>query len=177
VIIAIGVRPKLLARLDPGVALEYWDDARVRRGDGVAVIGGGEIAFDQACSLAGRGASVDLLMRGRRPRAHALLVRDAAALGVRIWTQAVIRRIECAGRHCLITLGGGRSLLARHLLPAIGCRAQLPQLSAAARRLLGKGLFIAGDTRPGSPRQAAAAFGDGVAAAMRAYEHLRGRVV
>ncbi len=175
VILATGIKPKPLAQSAAGAALEYWDDVRVRRGDRFAVIGGGEIAFDQACSLAGRGADVCLLLRGLRPRAFAGLVRDAAALGVKIYAGAVIRSVEREGRHCLITLNSGRSLVVRYVLPAIGGRSDLPRLSAGATRLMGENILVAGDARPGNCRQAAIAFGDGVAAAMRAYLHLKGR--
>ncbi|MCU0607307.1 MAG: NAD(P)/FAD-dependent oxidoreductase [Candidatus Edwardsbacteria bacterium] len=171
VVVATGVRPLPPAvPLDPAVArlVHYrWNDIPMRRGGRVAVIGAGEVAFDQACSLAERGAAVTVLCRGARPRAYAGLVSLARSLGVRLMLDRPVSRIETS-RIPGVTLVTPRGRTrADAVLVAIGGEPSLPALTAAARRMLGHGLYIAGDAA-GGRRQAAIAFGDGVDKAMMA---------
>ena len=86
VIVATGVKPKRL--FVPGIGdqndglFHTWRELPEIRGKRVAIIGGGEAAFDQACSLAERGANVIVLIRGHAARAFHGLVQEAQALGV-----------------------------------------------------------------------------------------------
>lgn len=176
-IIATGTRPRPLdLPLDPAVAgqVHYrWDEFPVRRGGRVAVIGAGEVAFDQACSLAERGAAVTVLCRGGRPRAFAGLVRQARALGVRVRLNRPVSRIEAAGNDGVVVATPRGRLVADAVLAAIGGEPSLPAMTAAANRRLGRGLYIAGDAVAGGRRQAAIAFGGGVDAAMMAAMTIR----
>ncbi len=179
VVVATGVRPLPLAvPLAPAAAgsVHYrWNDIKVHRGMRTAVVGAGETAFDQACSLAEHGAAVTVLCRGGRPRAHAGLVSLARSLGVRLRLNRPVSRIETSGtRGVALVTPRGRTR-ADAVLVAIGGEPSLPALTASARRRLGRGLHIAGDAVAGRRRQAAIAFGDGVDKAMMAHAYLGGR--
>lgn len=177
VILATGVRPKPwpmagASRVEKRI-VENWRQVPRPSGACVAVIGGGEVAFDQALSLAERGAEVILLMRGSKPRAHPGLVAEAARLGVGIVANMPVCSVRCDDRGALLKTGGGRKYCCDFVLPAVGHRPQLPELDRAARRMRDRGLWLAGDVRESLCRQAAVAFGDGVRAAMLAWEFLR----
>lgn len=177
VVVATGVRPKTWNVPGSGGGAERivdnWRLIPRPRGACVAVIGGGEVAFDQACSLAERGAEVVLLMRGARPRAHPGLVAEAARLGVKVVDRMPVKSVNCDQRGALLTASGGRRYCCDYVLPAVGHRPRLPELGRAAKGRLGRGLWLAGDVREKLCRQAAVAFGDGVRAAMLAREHVR----
>lgn len=177
VIIATGARPGPwrvagdFKRRDRIV--ENWRLVPRPRGACVAVIGGGEVAFDQACSLAERGAEVVLLMRGKSPRAHPGLAAEAARLGVGVVGNMPVKSVRCDDRGAVLQTGNGRRYCCDYVLPAVGHRPQLPDIGRSARSRLGRGLWLAGDVREKNCRQAAVAFGDGVRAAMLAWEYLR----
>ncbi len=177
-IIATGTRPRPIGvPLAPAVAglVHYrWINIPVRRGMLVAVIGAGEVAFDQACSLAEHGAAVTVLCRSGAPRAFARLVAQSRGLGVRVLLGRTVSRIESAenGGVALVTPRG--RVRAGSVLIAIGSEPSFPPTTPAARRLLGRGMFVAGDAVAGHRRQAAIAYGDGVNAAIMAMETIEG---
>ncbi|HSA34333.1 MAG TPA: FAD-dependent oxidoreductase, partial [bacterium] len=172
VIVATGVEPEpWRVRGVIGAGDRVCRDWRMiprKRGE-VAVIGGGETAFDQACGLAERGHKVSVLIRGERSRAYPGLVTEAIRLGVVIVTKAAITSVHRDGRKILLTAADGRSFDCDHVLPAIGHRPRLPALDRSARLKMGHGLWLAGDVREPVCRQAAIAFGDGVRCAMLAW--------
>lgn len=176
-IVATGVRPKqwrTSGLADASMAvLGDWRQAPVGGNTRVAVVGGGEVAFDQACSLAERGAKVILLMRGDRPRAHPALAAEASKLGVRIYANTLVKAVSRLQDGGLMLNCWVRRHRCHYILPAVGHRPQLPIIDRQARLRLGRGLWLAGDVRERYCRQAAVAFGDGVRAAMLAWDHLR----
>lgn len=177
VIIATGVRPRhWKAPRGTGDGMRVaanWREVPTRRGLLVAVIGGGEAAFDQACSLAERGIGVIILMRGAKPRAYKGLAAEASKLGVRVYGNMPVESVaRCPDGGALLSCGG-RKFRCDYLLPAVGHRPQLPGISRSARARRGRGLWLAGDVREPLCRQAAVAFGDGVRSAMLAWEFLR----
>jgi len=178
VIVATGVEPEpWRVRGSVGAGDRVCRDWRMvprKRGTAVAVIGGGETAFDQACVLAERGHEVSVLIRGERPRAYPGLVAEAIRLGVVIVTKAAITSVRRDGRKILLRAADGRSFECDHVLPAIGHRPRLPVLDRSARLKTGHGLWLAGDVREPVCRQAAIAFGDGVRSAMLAWADITG---
>ncbi|MDI6739944.1 MAG: NAD(P)/FAD-dependent oxidoreductase [Candidatus Edwardsbacteria bacterium] len=176
VIVATGVRPKPFDARGLAAILQrvhyYWKNIpRVRRKT-VAVIGGGETAFDQACSLAGQGAAVTVLVRGEKAKAHRRLLNDARKAGVRILRNAPVRSaaIQSDGRIRLVTPVG--RIAADEILACIGSEPCLPAMTAAVKSRRNQGLYLAGDVRRNSYKQAAIAFGDGVQKAMMAGESI-----
>ena len=184
VILATGVRPKRL--MLPGATVKaveqrlfysWLDLPRPVSGKKVLVIGGGEVAFDQACSLAGQKALVSVAVRGASPRACPSLVDEARKSGITISFNTAVTRLA-ANDHALIAtvLSNGNEMQRSfdYGLIAIGAVPQQPAITAEARAMKGAGLFWAGDVVNGDFRQAAIAFGDGIKQAMRAYEIIRG---
>ena len=64
-----------------GVSQCAFCDGGLYKGKDVAVVGGGDGAFQEALHLAELCASVTMILRGRRPRARPTFVRQAADLG------------------------------------------------------------------------------------------------
>jgi thioredoxin reductase (NADPH) len=183
VIIATGVKPRAI-RI-PGLRIETtkgkvvgdWRSLPKRlRGKNVFVIGGGEVAFDQACSLAQRRAGVVLVVRGEAPRAFDKLVGEAGRLGVKVLTGTTVNRVAAFRNRLKVTFGkGGREQdeIFDYGLAAAGSIPQRPAVSPKARKQTGQGLYFAGDVCHPRFRQAAIAFGDGVKKAMMAEDYLR----
>jgi thioredoxin reductase (NADPH) len=185
VVIATGVEPKAIKQQRWKVALESprlrydWHDlpkqlARKR----IFVLGGGEVAFDQACSLAERRAQVTVFIRGSHPKTFPKLVKEAEGLGVRTLTGARINGCASFPRGLLVSMLTGEGEEDRvfdYGLIAIGASPKRPSLSEEARGRTGRGLYFAGDVCNRRYRQAAIAFGDGVKKAMMAYDYLRSR--
>jgi len=177
VIIATGVRPVPLA-IPGAVEAEdrihfYWTDIPGIRGKTVAVIGAGEVAFDQACSLAEHGAKVLILARGITPRAFPGLVALARRKGVRIRFNAPVRSITAASEGRVVLHTPGEQAKADYVLAAIGSKPCLPSLTTVAKKQMDRRIYLAGDADAANHRQAAIAFGDGVQKAMRVYTMLR----
>lgn len=180
VIIACGVEPDRL--LIPGLGAEpdclfySWQLLPHVRDKRVGVIGGGESAFDQACSLAEGGAVVTIFVRGPRPRTFRGLVEEAQDLGVSIITGAGIRWAEKKGPVVSLQFydGHDRWWEVDYLLAAVGASPADVTISVPALDRAGKDLFWAGDVCSGRYRQAAIAAGDGVKTAMIVNEYVRG---
>jgi thioredoxin reductase (NADPH) len=179
VIIATGVEP--LSLDIPGSeafqdrVFYSWRDLPRSEGMRIAVIGGGEAAFDQACSLAERGAVVTLLIRGSKPRAFSGLVQDAQRLGVKIVCRAEVKGGAVKGADLSLRLYEGDNTThdVDCLLIAVGSRPTEINITEAAAAREGLGLYWAGDVCAGRYRQAAIAFGDGIRKAMIVYEYLQ----
>lgn len=98
VIGATGARLKLLEVpgaerfRDNGVLQCAWCNAGLYRGRPVAVVGGGDAAFQEAIHLAHKGARVTIVMRGLQVRARRVLVeRVAGDESVQLrWSSAVV---------------------------------------------------------------------------------------
>lgn len=140
----------------------------------VAVVGGGEAAFDYALSCSAAGARVEILVRGDHPRARGRLpgmVKEAPGVSVRCGfaTAALKRRGDGVA-----AIGGGESdeVAADAILIAVGRR----PADIVERLTPRPGLFICGDARTGSLGQAGIAVGDGLEAAAAAVAAtIRGR--
>jgi thioredoxin reductase (NADPH) len=139
----------------------------------IAVVGGGDAAFDTALGVLRRGARVAVLVRGRKARAAAPLVRQVAeqpGIDVRTWwesggpaerTSRGWRVIDAAG-HALeideIVACVGR-VPRFELLEALAIADDAPDWNPAA------GLFVAGDVLRARQRFIAPALADGLRAA------------
>ena len=192
VIVASGTRPRNVGDLEipPEVrdrvfreVGELWGVAGAR----VAVVGGGDAAFDYALGLSEKN-DVTILVRGSSTRCLPLLAtraRSRERVTVKMLTRitAVVR--ESGGRLRLTSLSddgdGGRvrgDLHADYLVLAVGREPDDAFLSEEVRRDVPalearRELFFTGDVRNGILRQASIAAGQGTHAAMSVAAMLR----
>ncbi len=157
-------------------------------GDRVAVIGAGDAAFDQACTLLQMERRVTMLMRGSRPVAMGLLVERAKRMGLQLEPGLSLKEAAPVGSAILLHLDGGHgSLEVDQVLVSVGRIPALPGLpdrlcSHPPNRIQSQGkppihgavpcVHLAGDVKQGYLRQAAIAAGDGLATAMRLIANL-----
>ena len=172
VILAGGLEPKKLIVPGAGEAFKqkrlvyYWDDLSVSLKDkSIAVIGGGEVALDQACSLAGKGAKVTVLARGGKVKAYPGLIKLAEDPGVKIKYCFALERISLNGTELVLHCSGNKNFKCTWAVVAIGSSVPRTIISDQAKKFMKKGLYLAGDLVDKNNKQAAIAFGSGVKAA------------
>jgi len=175
VLLCTGTRFKRWSNLDGGeipVFASAFSQARSFEGRKVAVVGGGESAMHQSLRLAGHAKTVYLIHRGRALRGIELLRRRLAQRpNVRVFPESEL----FPGTRGTVRVRGraqDRSLAVSAVFALIG---QEPELSLLREGRAPSGVFIAGDARPGTRRQIAAATGDAMRAAMECEEFLSGR--
>jgi alkyl hydroperoxide reductase subunit F len=148
----------------------------------VAVIGGGDLAVDQALSLHDGDRRVEMLLRSGTTRCNRHLQGELdVADGIHIRTDCPPLRFEDEQGPTVVYARGGHEikLPVDAVLVSIGREPALPNLNDAilgldrARYLAPEGLILAGDVIAERRRQVAIAMGSGLDAAMRADEYLR----
>jgi len=150
--------------------------------DRVAIVGGGDCAFDYALNLGSKGCSVFILHRGREPEAIPLLVERARARpSIEYIPGVVLKDIEEERGGITLRLEGGvkDDLSVDFLILAVGREPENGILSGKLREDLDRGvsiqgLHLAGDVRRGHMRQVGIAVGDGLVAAMDICRTLKG---
>ena len=189
-VIATGTNPMRIADLSiPGelqdrVFYEVHELLKVG-GKSVAIIGGGDAAFDYALNL-GENNQVTILNRGEKPKCLPLLwersrMVDSIAYHDHTFIQKITKDLN---RGILVdcqTQAGELQFHADYLIIAIGREANMdclsdefrPQTSMLEKQSL---LYIIGDVRNGIFRQASIAVGEGVLTAMKAYRYLKERI-
>jgi len=180
VVVATGTVPRplpanLAADCPPGRLFYEVKDLPADRRRRVAIVGGGDAAFDYALGLADGGTSVDVFFRSPRPRALRLLVAQAQrSPRIRIHAGTEVKNI--AGTHGGIQLrfSDGSACEADVLLAAIGRDPNVSFLADEIRQSIEEngtgglpGFHLAGDVRRGLHRQVAVAVGDGLVSAMQ----------
>ncbi|MDP2807174.1 MAG: NAD(P)/FAD-dependent oxidoreductase [bacterium] len=175
VIMAGGLEPKNLSAPGSKEALKQkrlvysWDDIpRPLKNKTVAIIGGGEVALDQACSLASKGAKATALVRGGKGKAYPGLIKMAKSLGVKIKYGFAVDRIVLNEPELVLRGSGNRAFNCHYAVVAIGSMVPKTIFTERAKRRINKGLYLAGDLININNKQAAIAFGSGVKAAMMA---------
>jgi thioredoxin reductase (NADPH) len=153
-------------------------------GSTVWVSGGGDAAFDSALQLVGRGAKVEIGLRGSQPRAMPLLVRRARAMGVRLQLGCELCAVGAHGPALSLALSTQHGPVDRVVDQLLVCHGRDPehtlwhQLASSQARGPRQveshfpGLFMAGDLVRGDCRYAAVAVGDGLRCARLAEAHL-----
>ena len=147
------------------------------KGKRIAVLGGGDAAFDYAINLKGMGGAVTILSRSE-PTCLPLLAERARERGIGVLAGCDVKNlvktsagmaVACEGEACpgevvceMVVIAHGREprlgVLDRDLRERI-CVDHPPETGVP-------GLYLAGDVARGRNRQAAIAVGDGVLAAM-----------
>jgi len=120
-----------------------------KAGSHVAVIGGGDNAFDVSRMLAEKGAQTTILMRSRSPRAQPFMVqrqREFESAGVaRVLAGRTVKGLELVGQAALnLRLDDGSKLAADHVLLLLGYRPNSDASWLAGLNLErdGRGYFI-----------------------------------
>jgi thioredoxin reductase (NADPH) len=183
-ILATGTHPKKLGV--PGEDREWvhhmWTDVKVDKGSLVAVIGGGDLAVDQALSLHDAGSEIIMILRSGEPRCNMVLQTEMeVAKRFDVITGFEILRFEDREGHTVVYSDGGgeNKLEVDAVLVSIGRNPALPLLNDQpmslnkAIYLATEGLFLAGDIVSERRRQVAIAMGSGLNAAMRCDEYFR----
>jgi thioredoxin reductase len=184
IILATGTVPDRLEV--PGEDLPWvhhiWADVDVGEDALVAVIGGGDVAADQALSLSEHGKQILLMLRSGEPRCNMVLKSEMESLDDFVIASGLtILRFEDKEVHYVVYSDGEREnkMAVDAVLVAIGRSPALPPLNDApmslnkAIYLAKEGLFVAGDIVAERRRQVAIAMGSGLSAAMRCDEYFR----
>lgn len=174
-IVATGTRsvPDHGIGIAPAAAPRVFRSGRRLRGAGgarIAVVGGGDAAFDYALGLS-EGNEVTVFVRSERARCIPLLLEragDAKGLTIR-WRTSVASIEEVHGERLSLTCetdGSDSQFACDYVIIAVG---REPALAFLPRELHGGGenVLLAGDVASGAHRQASIAVGQGVTAAMR----------
>ncbi len=185
-VLATGTRPRRLGV--PGEELPWvtysWTDVRREGGGKVAIIGGGDLAVDQALSLRDAGLDVVILVRSGGTLCNRALQLEIESEGrVPIMARCTPLRFEDRPQRTVVVDREGKedSLPVDHVLVSIGRGPELPRIDGHRLTLEEieekeyPGLFLAGDLIAGRRRQVAIAFGSGLETAMRCEEFLRGK--
>lgn len=173
-----------------GVSYCATCDGEFFRDQPVAVVGGGDSAFDEALYLADVASSVTIIHRRAAYRAAAVLVERARTDGrIRLVTGSVaeivgdetVRSVRLAGANgAAEVLETSGVFIYVGLLPNSSLLDGLAKIDAGGHisvdlwmRTSVPGLFAAGDIRSQSSRQLISAAGDGATAALAAERYLR----
>jgi thioredoxin reductase len=186
-VIATGTKPLRIADLSiPGelhdrVFYEVHELLKVE-GKCVAIIGGGDAAFDYALNL-GKKKQVTILNRGEKPKCLPLLwerarMVDSIVYHDHTFVQKITKDLNPGMLVDCQTQAGELQFHADYLIIAIGREANMDCLSDEFRlqtSMLEKQglLYIIGDVRNGIFRQASIAVGEGVLTAMKVYRYMK----
>ena len=154
-------------------------------GKRVAIIGGGDLAFDYALNL-GRSNNVLILNRSSERRCLPLLWERANHLpGVTYRQQCQLTGFEAGDGDAvglnIISPGGREVVVCDYLVYAIGRRPNTEFYTEHVQQVAGEleqsgVLYRIGDVKNGIYRQVAIAVGDGILAAMQIIKRLEGRL-
>ena len=166
-------------------------------GSHVAVIGGGDNAFDVSRILAEKGVRVSLIMRSRLPKAQPLLIerlrRHQASGRVKVMAERTVKALEEISCGVRLRLNDGGEIDAEHVALLFGYRPNTnePWLAelAPATDALGylvvdgdmetscRGVFAAGDVANPAHPSIATALAGGAIAAREIAKRLAGKIV
>lgn len=188
VIVATGTTPclfeKIRGRLEEFSRYVFYEVADVKCAphDSIAIIGGGDAAFDYGLQMADRGCRVAILVRDERPHClNKLWVRASRHPRIQIVFKTTVDAIEIrSGRPSLVVEGTVDWYTNPDIvIVAIGRKPNLGFLSnslasAHTADVVSRipGLFFAGDVIRKRYRQVGIAVGDGLRAAMACGEFL-----
>jgi thioredoxin reductase (NADPH) len=184
IILATGTIPDRLGV--PGEDLPWvhhiWTDVDVGEDALVAVIGGGDVAADQALSLNENGKQILFMLRSGVPRCNLVLQSEMEVMEDFIIASGIdVLRFEDQNGHLVIFSDGEEenSMVVDAVLVSTGRSPSLPPLNDQPLSIRNaifmspKGLFVAGDIVNKRRRQVAVAMGSGLSAAMRCDEYFR----
>lgn len=176
VVVATGARPAV--PVIPGLPLVLepaWAAcaAAVEGGPGtsVAVIGGSDVAFDQARALRATGAEVVVLCRSRAPRAPRWLWQAAVLDGVEVLAHTVVMGGSVVAGGVELELRMASSTVHRRFGRVLAAVGRAPRALEGVESIAGDRVRVVGDAVGRRARHVSIAMGDGTLAA---FELLRG---
>ena len=188
VIFAAGTKPRKISA--PGLDSEILysvESPEDFSGKSVAIVGGGDAAFDQALRVSKFAGSITILARGKI-HALPLLVDRCAATGIRFYENAEIQSARRAGSAYVLRTSCGLppvEITADAIVAFPGREPNTDALSPEMRQeIFGSGeflsvraaipgLYFAGDIIAGRHRQLAIAVGTGMLAALEAVVYVK----
>ncbi|MBN1283284.1 MAG: FAD-dependent oxidoreductase [Proteobacteria bacterium] len=180
-IVAVGLVPKSLSipgerELTGRRLFSYVDPTTLVHSDKrVAIIGGGDVAFDMALGFANRAKSVMIVMRGGSPKCARPLLERAVDADIEIVSGHEVMSLseDSYGAKMALSCGAeSRQIEADIIVSCIGKEPMVDFLDRSIARGA-PGLFIAGDLRHGRQCHISMAAGDGTAAVLAAAEYLK----
>jgi thioredoxin reductase len=171
VVLATGTIPK---KMDIPRALYFIEDPAALSGKDILIVGGGDLAYDNAVKVLRAGARVTVLIR-KAPKANLSLLAEARKLGIKevtgqpseIMFDGEAYRFGYAKYDALaVFIGRDKN---RKLLEGLGD----PKVNFQGFSTSIKGLYVVGDAALGTLSQTALASGSGLAAAMHIAETVR----
>ncbi len=172
-IIASGTKQKNFIASGSSAVDIYYDVYELFsvRNKNIAVIGGGDAAFDYAVSMGRRGNSVSIIQRGSKPRCIPALLKIVSKMkNISYYCDLKIVRIYKDRKKILIDCGKNRIFKADYLVAAIGREAQLDFIGKGEIKIFNKEkdrtVFFIGDVKNGIYRQSGIGIGEGIKAAM-----------
>jgi thioredoxin reductase (NADPH) len=184
IILATGTIPDRLGV--PGEDLPWvhhiWTDVDVGEDALVAVIGGGDVAADQALSLNENGKQILLMLKTGVPRCNLVLQSEMELMDDFVIASGIeVLRFEDRNGHLVIFSDGENenTMMVDAVLVSTGRSPYLPPLNDQSLPIRDaifmskEGVFVAGDIVNKRRRQLAIAMGSGLAAAMRCDEYIR----
>lgn len=178
IIIASGTKPKDFSPNNSSSIKYYNEISRLEKeyNKEIAIIGGGDAAFDYAVSLSGNNNKVSIIHRGSRPSCIPALRKTV--LRKKNISYFSDLKIAGAARHkgrniieCINLINQEKKIIACDILVvATGREPQLKFIKQENRKKLfslnGKSLYFIGDVKNKIYRQATISIGDGIRAAM-----------
>ena len=188
-VLATGTKPKTLANLqipdDISSRVTYEVYPLINEKNmSIAIIGGGDAAFDYALNLSKQN-DVIILHRGNEIRCLPLLLERSRMVERIIYRQNIeVSKINIVGHRLSLALRSGNKeisecLEADYLVIAVGRKPNLDYLEGDLRNKLESVirknvLYLIGDVTNDIYRQTAICVGDGVRTAMRINRHING---
>lgn len=188
VIIAAGTKPKILnipGEKDLSGKLVFYEIKdllpKVKPKDIVTVIGGGDAAFDYSLNLADNDIFVEVFFHSEKPKCLALLkerVENTSTIKLNSFSEP-IEIIDENGK-CKTRFKSSKDnqeflVTSNYVLIACGRKPNNELLKNEIKKNNIPGLYIAGDIQTGKFRQIGIAVGQGIHAAMKIEEYIRGK--
>lgn len=179
-VIASGTKP-----IQPGIPISgkvktYYEVSELFkvRGKDIAIVGGGDAAFDYAYSLIKNNNRVFIIHRGKKPRCiPALLKKVLHYKNISYFCNLKIGNITKLKNKIVIDCTNGKMLDTDYLLMATGREPELgfmkKEMLTKINKLKDDTLFLIGDVKNEIYRQATISIGDGIRAGMMISEKLR----
>lgn len=189
-VLATGTKPKTIANLqipdDISSRVTYEVYPLINEKNmSIAIIGGGDAAFDYALNLSKQN-DVIILHRGNEARCLPLLLERSRMVERIIYRQNIeVSEISIVGHRLNLSLRSENKeitefLGADYLVIAVGRKPNLDYLDGELRNnlesvIIKNVLYLIGDVTNDIYRQTAICVGDGVMTAMKIYRHINGK--
>jgi thioredoxin reductase (NADPH) len=169
-IIATGTKPKMLDIKNSSSVKIYYDVYElfnVKKKE-IAIIGGGDAAFDYAVSLSSKNNNISILHRSSKPVCiPALLKKVLLKKNISYFCNLNVQSVYKEKNKIIVVCNNEKIFKVDYLIAAIGREPQFGFIKKEKMKTLkDKSLFCIGDVKNKIFRQATISIGDGIHAAM-----------